>query len=80
VTGGLGRQFKALLLSPFVKQRLGSFWVAITNTADLDTLRTMIEDGAITPALDRICPLSDIPTAIGALEAGTVRGKVVATI
>jgi NADPH:quinone reductase-like Zn-dependent oxidoreductase len=80
VTGGLGRQFKALLLSPFVKQQLGSFWVAITNTADLDTLRTMIEDGAITPALDRICSLSDLPAAIGDLEAGIVRGKVVATL
>jgi NADPH:quinone reductase-like Zn-dependent oxidoreductase len=80
VTGGLGRQFRALLLSPFVGPRLGSFWVAITNTADLDTLRTMIEDGAVTPALDRVCALSDLPAAIGDLEAGTVRGKVVATL
>lgn len=80
VTGGLGRQFRALLLSPFVGQRLGSFWVAITNTADLDALRTMIEDGAVTPALDRVCALTDLPAAIRDLEAGAVCGKVVATI
>jgi NADPH:quinone reductase-like Zn-dependent oxidoreductase len=80
VTGGLGRQFQAMLLSPFVKQRLGSFWVAISNTADLDTLRTMIEDGAITPALDRVCALDDVSEAFRDLEAGTVRGKIVATI
>jgi NADPH:quinone reductase-like Zn-dependent oxidoreductase len=80
VTGGLGRQLRALILSPFVGQRLGSFWVAISNTADLDTLRTMIEAGAVTPALDRVCALADIPAAIRDLEAGAVRGKVVATI
>ena len=80
VTGGLGRQLRALLLSPFVGQRLGSFWVALSNTADLDTLRTMIEAGAVTPALDRVCALADLPAAIRDLEAGAVRGKVVAAI
>ena len=80
VTGGLGRQLRAMILSPFAQQRLGSFWVAIPNTADLDTLRTMIEGGTVTPALDRSCALSDIPAAMRDLEAGTVRGKVVATV
>lgn len=77
VTGGLGRQLRAAMLSPFVGQRLGSFWVAISNTADLDTLRAMVEAGAVTPALDRVCPLAELPAAIRDLEAGTVRGKVV---
>jgi NADPH:quinone reductase-like Zn-dependent oxidoreductase len=80
VTGGLGRQLRALVLSPFVGQRLGSFWVAIPNTADLDTLRTMVEDGTLAPALDRACSLADLPAAMRDLEAGAVRGKVVATI
>jgi NADPH:quinone reductase-like Zn-dependent oxidoreductase len=80
VTGGLGRQLRAMILSPFVQQRLGSFWVAASNTADLDTLRTMIEDGVVVPALDRVCALTDLPSAMRDLEAGTVRGKVVARI
>jgi NADPH:quinone reductase-like Zn-dependent oxidoreductase len=80
VTGGLGRQLRALLLSPFVGQRLGSFWVAACNTADLDTLRAMVEAGTVTPALHRVCALTDLPAAIRDLEAGAVRGKVVAAI
>jgi NADPH:quinone reductase-like Zn-dependent oxidoreductase len=80
IAGGLGRQARAMVLSPFVGQRLGSFWVARCTTADLDLLRTMIEDGAVTPALDRDCGLSDLPAAMRDLEAGRVRGKVVVTI
>lgn len=80
VTGGLGRQLRALLLSPFVGQRLGSFWVAATRTADLDTLRAMVDDGSVTPSLDRVCTLADLPAAMRDLEAGRVRGKVVAAL
>jgi len=80
VTGGLGRQLRALVLSPFVGQRLGSFWVAATTTADLDTLRGLIESGSVTPAVDRTCSLDDVPAALRDLEAGRVRGKVVATV
>jgi len=80
VTGGLGRQVRALALAPFVGQRLGSFWVAACNTADLDTLRTMIEAGTVTPAVDRTCTLADLPAAMADLDAGSVRGKVVATV
>lgn len=76
---GLGRQLRSMLLSPFVRQRLGGPWVAMANSADLDILRTMIEDGSVSPAIDRVCPLSGIPAAMRDLEAGTVRGKVVAT-
>jgi NADPH:quinone reductase-like Zn-dependent oxidoreductase len=80
VTGGMGRQFRALLLNPSTGQRLGSFWIAITSTADLDVLRTMIEDGDLRPALDRVCPLAELPGAIRDLEAGRLRGKAVATL
>jgi NADPH:quinone reductase-like Zn-dependent oxidoreductase len=80
ITGGLGRQATALVLSPFVGQRLGSFWVATPNTADLDTLRTMIEDGTVTPAVDRVCTLAGLPDAIRDLEAGAVHGKIVAAV
>ncbi|HEX2805395.1 MAG TPA: NAD(P)-dependent alcohol dehydrogenase [Kineosporiaceae bacterium] len=76
-TGGLDRQLWAWARSPFVGQRLGTPWVATANSTDLDTLRTVIEDGAVTPALDRVCGLSDIPDAMRDLEAGRVRGKVV---
>ena len=48
--------------------------------ADLDTLRTMIEDGTVTPAVDRVCTLAGLPDAMRDLEAGTVHGKIVAAV
>jgi NADPH:quinone reductase-like Zn-dependent oxidoreductase len=77
VSGGLGRQVRAMAVSPFVGQRLGGLWVASENSTDLDTLRAMAEDGAVTPAIDRVCSLAQMPDAMGDLEAGRVRGKVV---
>ena len=47
--------------------------------ADLDTLTSMIDEGLVTPALDRAWPLADIADAMRALERGTVRGKVAIT-
>jgi NADPH:quinone reductase-like Zn-dependent oxidoreductase len=77
--GGIDRQLRATALSPFVGQRLGTF-IAGENSNDLDTLRALIEDGAVTPVIDRVCSLPEIPDAMRDLEAGRVRGKVVATI
>ena len=73
---GIGRQLRAIALSPFVRQRLGTL-IASENSKDLDTLRAMVEDGSITPVIDRTCSLSDVPDAMRDLEAGRVRGKVV---
>jgi NADPH:quinone reductase-like Zn-dependent oxidoreductase len=75
-TGGIHRQLSAMVVSLFVRQRLGTF-VAKANRDDLDTLRTLIETGAITPAIDRVIALDGVPHAIADLSAGRVRGKVV---
>ena len=75
-TGGLHRQLGAMLLSLFVRQRLGTF-VAKENSADLDALRALIETGAITPAIDKVVALDAVPDAIRDLAAGRVRGKIV---
>ena len=75
-TGGIHRQLGAMALSPFVRQRLGTF-VAKPNRADLDTLRALIETGAVTPAIDRVIALDGVPDAIRDLNAGHVRGKIV---
>jgi NADPH:quinone reductase-like Zn-dependent oxidoreductase len=75
-TGGIERQLGAVALSPFVRQRLGTF-VAKPNRADLDALRTLIESGAVTPVIDRVVALDEVPDAIRDLAAGRVRGKIV---
>jgi NADPH:quinone reductase-like Zn-dependent oxidoreductase len=75
-TGGIHRQLAATILTIFVRQRLTTF-IAKTNRSDLDTLRTLIEAGAITPAIERTVALDGIPDAIRDLSAGRVRGKIV---
>jgi len=79
-TGGLGRQARAMALSPFVGQRLGTPWfVASENSTDLDELRRMIEAGEVTPVISSVVQLADVPDAIRDLAAGRVHGKVVIT-
>ena len=78
-TGGLHRQAAAMVLSPFVRQRLSTF-IAKTTRADLDALRALIEAGSVTPAVDRVIPLEQVPGAIRDLAGGRVRGKVVITV
>jgi NADPH:quinone reductase-like Zn-dependent oxidoreductase len=80
LTGGMGRQLRSVALSPFVRQQLGTPWVAKVNRDDLDTLRDLIERGAVSPAVDRVCTLATLPDALGDLVAGGVRGKIVAAI
>jgi NADPH:quinone reductase-like Zn-dependent oxidoreductase len=77
--GGSDRQIRAILLSPLVSQKLGTF-VASENSADLDVLRELIEAGKITPAVDRTYPLADVATAIRHLQDGHARGKLVITV
>jgi NADPH:quinone reductase-like Zn-dependent oxidoreductase len=77
--GGSSRQVRATLLSPFVRQTLGTF-VASEKSADLDALRDLIQAGAVTPAVDRIFPLTETAAAIRHLLDGRTRGKVVVSV
>jgi NADPH:quinone reductase-like Zn-dependent oxidoreductase len=78
-TGALGRVVTALVLSPFVRQRLRPFFTK-ANQADLFVLKELIEAGKLTPVIDRTYRLSETPEAIGYLEEGHARGKVVITV
>jgi NADPH:quinone reductase-like Zn-dependent oxidoreductase len=75
-TGGIHRQLGAMIVSLFVRQRLVTF-IAKPNTDDLDTLRELIEAGSLTPALDKVIALEQVPDAIHDLADGRVRGKLV---
>jgi NADPH:quinone reductase-like Zn-dependent oxidoreductase len=77
--GGTDRQIRAMMLSPFVGQKLGTF-VNKENHEDLLVLKELIESGRITPVIDRTYPLSEVPEAIRYLEEGHARGKVVITV
>ena len=77
--GGSDRQLRALLLSPLVSQKLGTF-IASENAADLRVLRDLIESGKVAPAIDRTYPLSQTPAAIRHVQEGRARGKVVVSV
>jgi NADPH:quinone reductase-like Zn-dependent oxidoreductase len=77
--GGSDRQLRALLLSRFVSQKLGTF-VNRENHEDLIVLAELIESGKITPVIDRTYPLVEAPQAIRYLEQGHARGKNVITV
>jgi NADPH:quinone reductase-like Zn-dependent oxidoreductase len=77
--GGTDRQIRALLLSPFVGQKLGTF-VAKENHEDMLVLKELIEAGKVTPAVDRSYPLGEVAEAIRYMRDGHARGKVVITV
>ena len=77
--GPVDRIIKALVLSPFVSQKMASFTVK-PNKEDLQFLRQLIEAGELMPVIDRMYSLSEIPEAIRYLESGHARGKVVITV
>jgi NADPH:quinone reductase-like Zn-dependent oxidoreductase len=76
---GLGRQLRALMISPFVGQTLRTF-IAKPRHDDLEFLREVIEAGKVTPVLDRTYPLAEAPDAIRYLAEGHATGKVVITV
>jgi NADPH:quinone reductase-like Zn-dependent oxidoreductase len=77
--GPVDRIIRALVLSPFVSQKMASFTVK-PNKEDLLFLKRLIEAGKLTPVIDRTYPLGEVPEAIRYLEEGHARGKVVISV
>jgi NADPH:quinone reductase-like Zn-dependent oxidoreductase len=77
--GPLDRIIKAVVLSPFVSQRLGPF-EAKRSKEDLQILKELIESGKVSPVIDRTYPLSETAEAVRYLEEGHARGKVVIAV
>ncbi len=77
--GPFGRVIGALVSSPFVSQEMSMF-IAALNTQDLTVLARLMQDGAVTPVIDRRYPFAQVPDAIRYLERGRARGKVIITM
>jgi NADPH:quinone reductase-like Zn-dependent oxidoreductase len=77
--GGNDRQLRAQVLSPFVRQKLGTF-ISKERKEDLEELRELLEAGKVIPVLDRTFALSEVPEAIRYLRDGRAQGKVVITV
>ncbi len=74
--GPMARPIQALLLSPFISQKMSMFFAELTK-ADLIVLGNLMQAGKVTPVIDRTYQLSQVPEAIRYLEKGHARGKVV---
>ncbi|MEY2590219.1 MAG: hypothetical protein QOJ67_2203 [Acidimicrobiaceae bacterium] len=86
VGGTGGRWFKgthrfigALLLTPFVRQRLRPL-IHQDRRRDLETLKELIEAGKLTPVVSAHFPLAEVPDAIRHFAQGHARGKVAITV
>lgn len=77
--GPLGRPLKALVLSPFLSQKMGML-MAELKKSDLETLGGLMQSGTIKAVIDRAYPLDKISDALHYLEQGHARGKVVITV
>jgi NADPH:quinone reductase-like Zn-dependent oxidoreductase len=77
--GPIGRILGAVVLSPFVSQRLEPF-MAKGSGDDLKVLKELIEAGKLNPVIDRVYSLSEVPEAIRYLEQGHARGKIVISV
>src|SRR6266550_2456302 len=77
--GAVGSILRAVVVNGLVRQRLRPF-VAKQKREDLLTLTGLIDDGKLTPVLDRTYPLADTAEGLRRVEQGHARGKVVITV
>jgi NADPH:quinone reductase-like Zn-dependent oxidoreductase len=66
---GLDRQFRAVALSLFARQRL-TFFVSKERASDLERLTEFIEAGKLAPSIDQVFSLDRVPEAMRHFEAG----------
>ncbi len=78
-TGGIGRQLRAVLLSPFTTQRLTTF-ISKEARSSIERLAEYIQTGVIVTAVDQRFALKDTAEAIRQMEAGATRGKSVIVV
>lgn len=78
-TGGIGRQLRAMLLSPFIRQRLTTF-VSKEHFSHIEPLATHLESGVVVPAIGDRFPLDRTADALHQLEAGRTSGKSVIVV
>lgn len=80
--GAIAQTFQALLLGPIISmtgdKKLRA--MLVKPNQDLALMKTLIEDGKITPVIDRSFPLSQTAEAFRYYADGHSRGKVVITV
>ncbi|MEP7116980.1 MAG: NAD(P)-dependent alcohol dehydrogenase [Acidobacteriota bacterium] len=75
----LDRAVQMIVYSKFVSQTFVIFLANVTS-AELTTLRDLMQAGTVTPVIDRRYPFSELPEAMRYLETGRAHGKIVLTV
>jgi NADPH:quinone reductase-like Zn-dependent oxidoreductase len=81
--GKVAQMFQALLLGRFLSEKDGRTFEIVSahmDQQDLLTLKEMLENGKIVPAIDRRYPLRKAPDALRYLGTGHARGKIIINI
>ena len=79
LTGGMGRNLRALMLSPFVSERL-TMLISSESLESIEALVEMLEDGSVIPHVGARTDLSDVAAALARIERGGVVGKTLVAI
>jgi NADPH:quinone reductase-like Zn-dependent oxidoreductase len=75
----LAGELNAYVASRFVSQKFVAYIATLTK-ADLTILGNLMQSGKVIPVIDRTYKLSEVSAALGYLEEGHARGKVVITV
>jgi NADPH:quinone reductase-like Zn-dependent oxidoreductase len=75
----LAGELNAFVASRFVSQKFVAYIATLTK-ADLTILGDLMQSGKVIPVIDRTYKLSEVSAALGYLEEGHARGKVVITV
>jgi NADPH:quinone reductase-like Zn-dependent oxidoreductase len=76
VTGGIGRQLRAMVLSPFVRQRLTTF-MSTEHHSFVERLAIYLGSGDVVPVIGSRFTLNRAIDAMRLLESGAASGKTV---
>jgi NADPH:quinone reductase-like Zn-dependent oxidoreductase len=79
VFGPVGGIVRAVMANAFVSQRLRPL-PSRQNRDELLAVTALIEDGKLTPVVDRTCSLADTAEGLRHVEQGHTRGKAVVTV
>ena len=79
VFGPIGTILKAVVVNLFVSQRLRPL-PSKTDRQELLDVTGLVEDGKLTPVVDRTYPLADTAEGVRHMEQGHTRGKAIVTI
>jgi len=77
--GPLIKPIQTIFINPITDPEIVGF-VATMNQEDIEILAKMMEEGKLTPVLDKSYPLAETADAVAYSETGRARGKIIVTV